>query len=135
VTSRLLKRLEGGSGRHPPCRSLTVASKLSCSVFRSEFDSNRGVKPSEYHVDAASLAMPLRRGNPNWGSGQQPRIAPAAATEFEWKLQELGLTNETCVSSVQLRSWCAQNKNRYYIPEWLLKAWQMHVDPDLSSAA
>ena len=68
--------------------------------------------------------MPRRRGNPNWGSGQQPRIAPAAATEFEWKLQELGLTNETCVSSVQLRTWCAQNKNHRYIPEWLLKAWQ-----------
>ena len=25
--------------------------------------------------------------------------------------------------------------NRFYIPEWLLKAWQMQVDPDLSSAA
>jgi hypothetical protein len=48
--------------------------------------------------------MPRKRGNPNWGSGQQPRIAPAAAAEFEWKLQELGLTNETCVSSVQLRT-------------------------------
>jgi len=79
--------------------------------------------------------MPRRRGNPNWGSGQQPRIAPAAATEFEWKLQELGLTNETCAGSVQLRSWCAQNKNRCYIPEWLLKVWQIEVDPDVSSAA
>jgi hypothetical protein len=59
----------------------------------------------------------------------------AAAPEFEWKLQELGLTNETCVSSVQFRTWCAQNKNHRYIPEWLLKAWQMQVDPDLSSAA
>jgi hypothetical protein len=78
--------------------------------------------------------MPRKRGNPNWGSGQQPRIAPAAATEFEWKLQELGLTNETCVSSVQL-TWCAQNKNQRFIPEWLLKAWQMQVDPDVSSAA
>jgi hypothetical protein len=79
--------------------------------------------------------MRRRRGNPNWGSGQQPRIAPASATEFEWKLQELGLTNETCVSSVQLRTWCAENKNHRYIPEWLLKAWQMQVDPDLSGAA
>jgi hypothetical protein len=40
--------------------------------------------------------------------------------------------NETCVSSDQLRTWCAQNKNHRYIPEWLLKTWQMHVDPDLS---
>jgi hypothetical protein len=30
-TSRFLKRLEGGSGRHPPCRSLTVAGELSGS--------------------------------------------------------------------------------------------------------
>jgi hypothetical protein len=79
--------------------------------------------------------MPRRRGNPNWGRGQQPRIAPAAATEFEWKLQELGLTNKTCASSVQLRAWCAENKNHRYIPEWLVKTWQMQVDPDLSSAA
>ena len=98
-------------------------------------DCNCGVDLTEYHVGAPSLAMPRRRGNPTWGSGQQPRIAPAAATEFESKLQELGLTNETCVSSVQLRTWCAQNKNHRYIPEWLLKAWQMQVDPDLSSAA
>ena len=44
----------------------------------------------------------------------------AAATEFEMKVKELGLTHETCASSVQLRAWCAQNKNRYYIPESLL---------------
>jgi hypothetical protein len=69
------------------------------------------------------------------GTGPPAQLPPASATEFEWKLQELGLTNETCVSSVQLRNWCAQNKNRCYIPEWLLKTWQMQVDPDLSSAA
>ena len=77
-----------------------------------------------------------RRGNPNWGSGGQPLPpAPGAATEFEVKLFELGLTNETCASSAKLRIWCLENKNRWYIPEWLLKAWNMLVDSDLSGAA
>lgn len=80
-------------------------------------------------------ANPRRRGNPNWGrSGQPFHPAPTAATEFERKLRELGLTKETCASSVQLQTWCAQNKNRCYIPEWLLKTWRMQVDSDLSGA-
>ena len=79
--------------------------------------------------------MPRRRGNPKWGQGQPAQPPPASATEFEWKLRELGLTNETCASSIQLRAWCAENKNKRYIPEWLLKTWQMQVDPDLRSAA
>jgi hypothetical protein len=77
--------------------------------------------------------MSKKRGNPNWGRPAQP--SSAIVTEFERKLRELGLTNETCASSAQLRTWCGQNKNRYYIPEWLLKEWQMKVDPDLSGAA
>jgi hypothetical protein len=43
--------------------------------------------------------------------------------------------DHTCASSVQLQTWCAQNKNRCYIPEWLLKVWRIEVDPDLSGAA
>jgi len=102
----------------------------------SDGDCNCGVKPAEYHVGAPSLAMSRGRGNPNWGRGGQPlQPAPAAATEFERKLRELGLTKETCASSVQLQTWCAQNKNRYYIPEWLLKKWRIEVDPDFSGAA
>jgi hypothetical protein len=27
-----------------------------------------------------------------------------------------------------LRAWCAENKNKRYIPEWLLKAWRLQVD-------
>jgi hypothetical protein len=79
---------------------------------------------------AFDLAMPKKRGNPNWGKPAQS--VPATSTEFEWKLKELGLTKETCVSSVRLRTWCAANKNRRYIPEWLLKAYGMRVDPDVS---
>jgi hypothetical protein len=65
---------------------------------------------------ACDLPMPKKRGNPNWGKPAQS--VPATSTEFERKLRELGLTNESCVSSVRLRNWCAANKNRCYIPEW-----------------
>jgi hypothetical protein len=82
---------------------------------------------------AFDLPMPKKRGNPNWGKPAQS--VPATSTEFERKVRELGLTNESCVSSVRLQSWCAANKNRCYIPEWLLKAYQMQVDPDVTSAA
>jgi len=43
-----------------------------------------------YHVSPSSFAMPRKRGNPNWG--KPPHAIPDTGTEFEWKLQELGLT-------------------------------------------
>jgi hypothetical protein len=89
---------------------------------------------TEYHVGAASLAMPRRRGNPKWGSGGQPlQPTPGVATEFEEQVRRLRLTNQTCVSSTELRRWCERNRNRCYIPEWLLKEWGLPVDPDSSS--
>ena len=33
------------------------------------------------------------------------------------------LTEQTCVASEELRQWCRRNKDRCYIPEWLLKQW------------
>jgi hypothetical protein len=41
----------------------------------------------------------------------------------------------TYTSSAELRNWCERNRNRFYIPEWLLDAWDIRVDPDLSGAA
>lgn len=80
-----------------------------------------------------SLAMSRRRGNPKWGSGGQPlQPTRAAATEFEVQVRQLRLTQQTCAGSRELRTWCERNRNRYYIPEWLLKAWEMPVDPDSS---
>jgi hypothetical protein len=38
-------------------------------------------------------------------------------------------------ASVELRRWCERNKNFHYIPEWLLKAWNIQVNPDISAAA
>jgi len=71
-------------------------------------------------------ALHRRRGNPNWG---KPILhTPALATEFEAKAQQLGLTKLTYPASVQLRDWCERNKNRCYVPEWLLAEWGMVVE-------
>ena len=77
--------------------------------------------------------MSRRRGNPDWGRLMPP--APALAREFELQVRQLHLAPEAYVSSDELRGWCERNRNRFYIPEWLLNAWDIPVDPDLSSAA
>jgi len=82
------------------------------------------VKPS------VQPAKPRKRGNPNWGRPIQP--APAVATEFEMHVRQLGLTKQTCVDSTELRSWCERNRNRCYVPEWLLGVWGILVNPNLS---
>lgn len=74
-----------------------------------------------------------RRGNPNWGRPMPP--APILATEFEQQVGKLQLTVENYVFSAELRHWCERNRNRCYIPEWLLKAWNIPVDPNFSDAA
>jgi hypothetical protein len=38
-------------------------------------------------------------------------------------------------SSIELRNWCEHNRNRYYVPEWLLEEWSISVDPTFSDAA
>jgi hypothetical protein len=38
-------------------------------------------------------------------------------------------------SSPELRIWCEQNRNRIYIPEWLLQEWDITVDALSSGAA
>jgi hypothetical protein len=78
-----------------------------------------------------SLAMPRRRGNPNWGRGGQPvQPARAAATEFDMQVRLLGLTKQTCADSAELRTWCEHNRNRCFVPEWLLDAWAIEVNPN-----
>ena len=67
-----------------------------------------------------------KRGNPNWG--KKVMVPPAAATEFEIEMRRLGLTRQTWASSTELRKWCEHNKNRCYIPEWLLEAWRIVPD-------
>ena len=79
---------------------------------------------------SALPAMPRRRGNPNWGRAQP--FPPAAATEFEMQVRQLGLSKQTCADSTELRTWCEHNRNRCYVPEWLLGVWGMPVDPNFS---
>ena len=50
-------------------------------------------------------------------------------------LRHLHLAPEEYVASSRLRRWCEENKNQHYIPEWLLKAWNISVNSDLTGAA
>jgi hypothetical protein len=77
--------------------------------------------------------MPNKRGNPNWGRPMMP--ASVLCTEFELQARQLHLTPDQYVASSRLRNWCEENKNQYYIPEWLLKAWNIFVNSDLTGAA
>jgi len=63
------------------------------------------------------------------------KIAPALATEFEMQVKQLRLTPEAYVFSDELRNWCERNRNRFHVPEWLLDAWDIPADADLSGAA
>jgi hypothetical protein len=74
-----------------------------------------------------------KRGNPNWGR-PIPR-APIVATEFELHVKQLNLTAEMYASSRELRIWCDRNRNRVYIPEWLLEKWDITVDAIFSGNA
>jgi hypothetical protein len=66
--------------------------------------------------------------------GVSRRFAPTLETEFELRATQLQLTPQMYAASVELRSWCRQNKNRCYVPEWLLEAWSVTVDPTFSDA-
>jgi hypothetical protein len=67
-----------------------------------------------------------------WASGRPPENRTAGPTGFEGQVQKLGLNEQTCEASHELKQWCERNKDRCYIPEWLLKRWAIFVDPDLS---
>jgi hypothetical protein len=77
--------------------------------------------------------MIRKRGNPNW-----ERLFPrptTLCTEFEMQVRHLHLAPEQYVVSAELRKWCEAHKNQYYIPEWLLKAWDIPVNPYFKGAA
>ena len=77
--------------------------------------------------------MTRRRGNPNWGRPLLP--VSVLLTEFEMKVRQLELARHAYVSSTELKSWCERNRNRVYVPEWLLAKWRMSVDPKFKDAA
>jgi hypothetical protein len=73
------------------------------------------------------------RGNPNWGKPLRP--LPALLTEFERQVERLGLTKAQYVASAELRYWCERNRNRCYVPEWLLEEWELTVEAIFSGVA
>lgn len=73
------------------------------------------------------LKLVKRPGNRNWGK-MMPR-QPIVPTEFELQVQHLKLSPKHYAESAELRQWCERNRNRLYVPEWLLEAWEMEVDP------
>ena len=77
--------------------------------------------------------MPNRRSNPNWDRPMLP--SSVLCTEFELQVRHLRLTPEEYVASSHLRNWCERNRNNFYIPEWLLKGWNISVNSDLTGAA
>ena len=66
------------------------------------------------------------RGNPNWSKPHKP--LPVLPTEFEEQVERLQLTRAEYVTSNELRRWCERNRNRCYVPEWLLSAWGLTVE-------
>ena len=85
-------------------------------------------------IPAALPVVRRKRGNPNWASGLPLVPSTALPTEFEIQVQELKLTPEMYAGSRELKNWCERNRNRVYIPEWLLKKWDISVDPNFSDA-
>ena len=81
-------------------------------------------------IPVALPATRRKRGNPNWGRPIPPLLA--LPTEFELRVRQLHLMAEMYTSSRELRAWCEQNRNRVYIPEWLLEEWGMTVDATFS---
>ena len=78
-------------------------------------------------------AMSAKRGNPNWYKPWPAQLGPPIATEFEMRVRQLHLTNQTLVTSAELRTWCENNRNRRYIPESLLRKWGITVDQDVGA--
>jgi len=71
---------------------------------------------------------PASRKRGNNQRGPVPRL-PVLPTKFEEVARKLHLTKEMYTSSHELRLWCIENRNRVYIPEWLLGEWRITVEP------
>lgn len=74
-----------------------------------------------------------QRGNPNWGKPLPPVMV--LITEFEVQVRRLRLAEGDYAASMELRHWCDRNRNRVYIPEWLLKEWGLQVEEVVSGVA
>jgi hypothetical protein len=73
----------------------------------------------------------MKRKHGHWASGWPAAVPPASPSAFETRVRELKLTAPAFVESRELQRWCKENRNKSYIPEWLLEAWGMSVNADL----
>jgi hypothetical protein len=70
---------------------------------------------------------------------RQPQLGQTHATRSSpsyriWNAgQAITTTPHVYASSHELRRWCERNRNRCYIPEWLLDAWDIPVDPEVAA--
>jgi hypothetical protein len=48
------------------------------------------------------------------------------------EVRRLRLTKKKFVLSKELHGWCQENRNRVYVPEWLLEKWGIEVDVNFS---
>jgi hypothetical protein len=44
------------------------------------------------------------------------------------QVRQLRLSKQTYADSMELRRWCERNRNRCYVPEWLLDVWVIEVN-------
>lgn len=102
----------------PPALGTFRLNDLTAIHARSKLNPHRGTM--------------VRHGSSHWSSGRPVKVPPAMPSEFEMQAKRLGLTPETYATSCQLRTWCERNRNRCYIPEWLLKVWHIPVDANLA---
>jgi hypothetical protein len=92
-----------------------------------------GVSSEAMTKPSTLLGTKRRRGNPNWG--RPPQSPPAFPTEFEMQVKRIGLTKPEYIASAELKRWCERNRNRVYVPEWLLQAWGLDVEAIFSGVA
>ncbi len=63
------------------------------------------------------------------------RSFPLSRQKFELRVKHLHLSAEMYTSSRALHGWCERNRNRLYVPEWLLEEWGMIVNLNFTAAA
>jgi hypothetical protein len=55
------------------------------------------------------------------------KAQPLFETKFDEQVYRLGLVESEWCGSTKLRAWVEDNRNRRFVPEWLLGAWGLTV--------
>lgn len=71
--------------------------------------------------------MTRKPRNPNWGKPFSQIHGPEQVCAFDKLTEKLELQPEQYEQSSALREWVNKNRNRRYVPEWLLLAWNLEV--------